>query len=990
MSNLNERIINLNPGPKFSQKAKQASHTLYNTKATTQDVKKRDDQKRVAVNLQDMANAAREKYMAAVEVYKQRTNPKTNQYSDKTVVLADGTRGYVNNLGYFQKYDNEKNTVDLNRCPPKRESIEASYAANEVSLLNTSSIIGLAESKSQYTSCGQEGKHIFVSSIVASAPPATPLKCVQLDPDSMKVATYPGESDPNQFTYDSCKRYAMDNGYSYFGLQNYKSGDNTNICLVGNNYAKILGGGDAKNSLSTVEVWNSSSITSPNSVRYRPLKVGRHRWWQNKGSENIKHLRNILDDSSVIVGNKRLNSGQGTNDLFSVKQVGKDVIIERLNGRGWAQDLVLPTFSVENKNAERGMKLLESREGQLELQIAYRDWKRQKLGGDIVVERQDDIAEKPPPFKSIKIVPTGQILAYPKEGGQGNVVLRIPSTVARDACNELVGPITFLGATYGSNCENSKSKDNNALENLVYIHDRDNNPNVFNFKVTNRLVPQDPAPGCPKDLIVNYKCGDKVMPNKVLKEHRYGEINCNITRSEAGECTTELRIIGGDNPRGLAGLELIMLSGNRENTVWQWYLSGPQTKELIEDTTPADNDYLRGAKFVGKIDSTQIELNAGDYAVSANGKLELRINENGHLAVSVRTNRNTCVTGADGRNTTLNRETAFIYSVPYEATNPKAMGSLGYVDRNGILHPYEKSVIKPGKGYRRMNDTKVEGSDLPQQPVNGPTLEKCMDKCNQSPDCYGAVFEKNTGMCYLKSKEALKAQTYTARNNIYVERKVKLDKSKIPKGCQQYPVAYVDSILWNAYPKGNPMKPNSKCDLQQFLQEPAIVDLRKDWLDKQQEADRASSGISRKSVDTIDDRYLQKEEGDMNDSSAQLNKIVYDNTMDNKLVQAVYPYAGELPKDKKVKYVDVNQVGKKTEGFTIATGDEDYNEITENQQPRIGSPSQRARTTRFRYLNGILNDSELVVTESNFKYVLWSMIALFGSIIAFRLLRKLN
>ena len=86
-----------------------------------------------------MANAAREKYMAAVEVYKQRTNPNTNQYSDKTVVLADGTRGYVNNLGYFQKYENEKNTVDLNRCPPKRDSIEASYAANEVSLLNTSS-----------------------------------------------------------------------------------------------------------------------------------------------------------------------------------------------------------------------------------------------------------------------------------------------------------------------------------------------------------------------------------------------------------------------------------------------------------------------------------------------------------------------------------------------------------------------------------------------------------------------------------------------------------------------------------------------------------------------------------------------------------------------------------------------------------------------------------------------------------------------------------
>ena len=403
-----------------------------------------------------------------------------------------------------------------------------------------------------------------------------------------------------------------------------------------------------------------------------------------------------------------------------------------------------------------------------------------------------------------------------------------------------------------------------------------------------------------------------------------------------------------------------------------------------------DNEYLRGAKFVGKIDSTQIELNKEDYAVSNNGKVELRINENGHLALSIRTNRSTCITGADGYNTTINKDTAFIYTVPYEASNPSAMGSLGYVDRNGVLHPYEKSVIKPGKGYRRMNDTKVEGADLPQQPVDGPTLEKCMAKCDQRSDCFGAVFEKNTGMCYLKGEEALKSQTWSARNNIYVERKVTLDKTKIPKGCKQYPIAYVDSVLWNAYPKGNPMTSSSKCDLQQFLQEPAIVDLRNDWLEKQKEADKASRNISRKSEDTLDDRYLQMEEGDMNDSSNKLNKIVYDNTMKNKLVQAVYPYAGQLPKDKKVKYVDVDKVAKTTEGFTIATGTEEYDRITENPQPRIGSPSQRARTTKIRNINGIVNDSELVVTEANYKYVLWSIIALVGGIVAFRLLRKLD
>jgi len=205
-------------------------------------------------------------------------------------------------------------------------------------------------------------------------------------------------------------------------------------------------------------------------------------------------------------------------------------------------------------------------------------------------------------------------------------------------------------------------------------------------------------------------------------------------------------------------------------------------------------------------------------------------------------------------------------------------------------------------------------------------------------------------------------------------------------GCNKYPLSYVDSVVWNAYPKGNPMTPETKCDLQQFLQDPAIVELRSEWTRKQKEADKYAGNITNTVDATMDDRYLQMEESTMNDASNVMNKIVYDNTMDNKLVKAIYPYGGKFPKRKKVKGVDENE----PEGFTVATGIPMYNDIKENPQPRLSSPSQRSRTTQFRYIDGIVEDTESVVTEENYKFAMWSVVVIALGIVSFRLLRKLD
>ena len=83
-------------------------------------------------------------------------------------------------------------------------------------------------------------------------------------------------------------------------------------------------------------------------------------------------------------------------------------------------------------------------------------------------------------------------------------------------------------------------------------------------------------------------------------------------------------------------------------------------------------------------------------------------------------------------------------------------------------------------------------------------------------------------------------------------------------------------------------------------------------------------------------------------------------------------------------------MGKK-EGFTVATGKpEDYNEILENRQPNNFDKSQRERATRYRNLSGIVNDTELLVVEQHYNMIVWTVAALAGGILAYRLLSKLN
>ena len=69
-------------------------------------------------------------------------------------------------------------------------------------------------------------------------------------------------------SFDNCKSYAIDNGYKYFGLQDYKSDGNAQ-CLVSNDIVRTKIYGDANSQLTLTPIWSTN--TGNSNAKYAKL-----------------------------------------------------------------------------------------------------------------------------------------------------------------------------------------------------------------------------------------------------------------------------------------------------------------------------------------------------------------------------------------------------------------------------------------------------------------------------------------------------------------------------------------------------------------------------------------------------------------------------------------------------------------------------------------------------------------------------------------------
>ena len=108
----------------------------------------------------------------------------------------------------------------------------------------------------------------------------------------------------------------------------------------------------------------------------------------------------------------------------------------------------------------------------------------------------------------------------------------------------------------------------------------------------------------------------------------------------------------------------------------------------------------------------------------------------------------------------------------------------------------------------------------------------------------------------------------------------------------------------------------------------------------------------------------------MNTTENEFNDPVYHDTSSRKNPTANNPTSAAM---------NPNSV----EGFTLLPA-------KRNLQPELEGPSQRAKTIKFRNIDAIVNDSQLLVNESYLELGVWTLAGITTAIIGGKLITKLS
>jgi len=186
-------------------------------------------------NLLNQYNTANSSVFSTIDKKIQSYDPNINIYANKNIVFTDGVVGHVTNRGVFKQYptgSSVSNTIStgiaFNNLP------EGSVIPLKFPL-----VVGSPMTSSTIQTTGYEGSNVSANSIVS--PTSSYVGCYQ-DSETSPAMTSLNSDSSAIYNYQSCLDTAIDNGYTYFALQNvgsnglaqcFGSNDLTNITQYG-------------------------------------------------------------------------------------------------------------------------------------------------------------------------------------------------------------------------------------------------------------------------------------------------------------------------------------------------------------------------------------------------------------------------------------------------------------------------------------------------------------------------------------------------------------------------------------------------------------------------------------------------------------------------------------------------------------------------------------------------------------------------------------
>lgn len=304
-------------------------------------------------------------------------------------------------------------------------------------------------------------------------------------------------------------------------------------------------------------------------------------------------------------------------------------------------------------------------------------------------------------------------------------------------------------------------------------------------------------------------------------------------------------------------------------------------------------------------------LALGEWIGSNDGKLKLQMENDGNLVLYTTTIKSGCI---------MQNKTMFgtdNVNAVYELNNMGNVGKLGkiaYIDEDSKLREYPQNMLGKSNDYVLYQNFDSKDNDI--RSVQAKQVTDCVTECNKDTNCNGFSFQKDSKICNLKNNKMF------------------------PNSNRQY---------------------NTNFTL--GLRKPTII---------------SNDTCSKKINEVSTTRYDNYIKGKMMTSSTQCTDSVLTNeykrklnNLNNKLTNLGNKIASKMEsmysKDNKIyEKMNMNDAQFKQ---TI----QEYRDIKNKTYSNIIEGMQTIRTMND--INGMLTNSDLIVLQENYSYMLWSILA---------------
>jgi len=306
----------------------------------------------------------------------------------------------------------------------------------------------------------------------------------------------------------------------------------------------------------------------------------------------------------------------------------------------------------------------------------------------------------------------------------------------------------------------------------------------------------DPAIGCSKQFSTSYKCGKGAAKTMNITPDATGQTVTFDCFEENQKCRGFKLTLGDDG-----NLKLTNTTDTVGTILWQssTYKTGIPVEKYKAENSKFKRNYLNSGET----------LSAGEFIGSPTGNCYLIMEiSNGTASLEIRYETLNC-TGNPGQQFGGDHNTVSIYKIKKE--NSTNVGKTGYIDEDGILHPYPDNLLQKNDKFYPIGWYSNNGNDI--EVKKNINKSDCQQRCIANNQCGGYVYKEGNSECQLKNRNIFpnSSRMVDESSELYIRGNNVLNSTSCSKIVNNIP-----SSSWELANIGEKMSMDTLCNLGAF------------------------------------------------------------------------------------------------------------------------------------------------------------------------------